>query len=446
MELPPATAVLVDTFANYLNIPGIKMLMVNRGMNISDVTQLVLSLLTGPHLVITETPTLYPDTTTIDITMQQQAIDQSNGKGFTIVSDTNSVDYISLRQWGGDIIVILQYGVTPDVVNGIRNNLKLTSTVQVMWPVTQHIEFVLDEAIMSPEQLAAYRFARSEENRAGKATAGGEFAIPQHPSMVYGGALSPSKRGSQSQVAHHAQTRLHALERGNFVYPPELQAEYDRARENRSKSLPPDKTIENKGWISLETINDLPTYSPKFEHILRRVFAYTPEGATQFTGKFVIVTGFLAHHGLELLASLLTLTGMPPYKLYGGLKPYERERVVNEFNGVTAGVLIMTSSLTVDFVLQGVDELIFVEGTDVKLIEPIINSIFRYTNYVTIHTLKVVFMISRISETQASVDAEKYKEFDDYEAARRNAFDRGIERALVLVLNQGAWMVANIGR
>ena len=409
------TPLVTLTLIQWLNNFGRKVIIVNRGLDTSEITNLILPMLQRPWFLITElvAPMGIPQNMySNNLNFNPTLIPIST----TIVIDGNIVDYIKLKQFAGEIIFVLGFGVTLDVVSAILRDLQPQFLLRAIYPATQQLVVEVDEAIMSDYQKAEYRLARSKEIEAEKAGKNltTSVGINSPTKMIQ----SPSRRAQME--AHQL---IHSLERGNFVYPPYMQGQYNIASDERP-TMVPDLLQSQGGWINEIILRDLEQYRPKVLRLLNRLMQATriniQAGGNNnvFVGKFVVLTQFINHHGLMLLATIFRYYGIPVFEAHGQLAKTKAKNTVliqqqiNDFNNSTGGVIIISKKLKPEFILKGVDQLIFFEGTDVNVVYNYINITYLYINYTKPHVLQLVFMISRLSETQGSSDTDFYKSFE----------------------------------
>ena len=127
-----------------------------------------------------------------------------------------------------------------------------------------------------------------------------------------------------------------ALQVTNFLYPPALQIVHNVPRLQRPE-VTPDLPENEGGWITVETIQHINTWSPKL-HWLIRYLRSNP-------GHHVIRTIFNESNGAEVISTVLKLAGFDVITITGSDRQSDRSSKLQSFNNSTARELVLVTSL-----------------------------------------------------------------------------------------------------
>lgn len=286
-------------------------------------------------------------------------------------------------------IFVLAYPVPERTTNGIANYF--IDSVWIRVGGGDRLRLNKIDITMSPRQAENYQEVRKLEIKAGKS-------------------------GKQKEQ-YEASIRLRSLQAGNFIYPEALQKELRKPRERRAK-LKPDLTQEEGGWIDPEDLEELEADNPKFFAALALL---SPDKKT------VIYTRFKEHYGSTLFQTLAQIQGHEVEVLSGDVKSIkQRTAIIKAFNKAKTGNLILT--ILPPIPIKGVDQLIFLEGVEVTLL----NKIVSMVSGSVARPLHLIFMVA-----QRSADLSFYRPFERSISNQINAFNSAVERCSYEMTPQG---------
>ena len=366
-----------------------------------------------------------------------------------IIYEGNHTDLARLEGWTGDVIFIVGFGIDRARANMLRQSSSADDIIRAMYPRSWELKIEVDQVLMSEYQREQYRIMRSKEIASGKAAKEAMSGKVVSPTRY--GRYGKQTRSPEKQAGYESEIMLRSKQRGNFVYPGPMQDEYNKDDKRfRNKSiLKPDRPEAEGGWIAAEHIQNLGIFSPKLLRLVTRVLARSA-GSQTFVGKFVISTSFKEHHGMELISTVLRYYGVPNYQLHGQLattdelKRAKKQQIVQNFNAAESGVLIVTNQLTFDFNLFNVDELIIFDGAQPGPIYALLGTIFHDTHFTKPKIVRLVFLISRLTEKLGSVDAVYYKKFETEEETRQTAYRTIEDGARVLANVNQTWSICRL--
>lgn len=192
----------------------------------------------------------------------------------------------------------------------------------------------------SKENFALVNISTKEHNDAyEKALAQDVYAATNRPTDALR-ATNPILYKQQIAGWYLGYSLLQSRQLSNVNYPPEISQRYTEGELVEDHILDP--ATHPSGWITDETIQNIPTTSEKLTDILSRI--------NEIKGKHVIYSFFVTRYGIKFISSVLQLFNITYLIFDGSLNDNEREDRLSKFNaddnkyGDKYKVLLMTNA------------------------------------------------------------------------------------------------------
>lgn len=472
-EPRPTPVMALDQWLNAPPSGFRKVVLCNRYFWLTSITNNLIPLIRRPYFVVSEHLQHIPNArSSFSVGATDPAQPQYSGMhpnafdsryvdpGALILYEGNFNELERLENWQGDVIFIVGFGLGMDKGNYFTRMVPSDDIIRIMWPNYLELQFVREDTEMSEYQKTYYRARRSHEIAVG--TEAKQYLAQEATSPIkrtyYGKKGQPLKSPPQKGQAYKSDIMVESKERGNLVYPQQIQQEYEKTDKRfRDKSIArPDLPQDQKGWMTPEVIPYLNTYSPKTVRVIARLLARSGGQVVPQTGvrgKFIIASTFRDHHGIFWLSTILSYYGIPSLLLHGKLgttdntKALARQQVSQNFNSLESGVLLVTNELKLTGVyFNNVDEIIFFDGATPRSVYEIVGSCFHDTQYTTARVVQVVFEISRRNPTQGSADSVDYKTFMEEETKRGRGYEHLLRAARPVFMGDGGFTVGRYGK
>ena len=234
------------------------------------------------------------------------------------------------------------------------------------------------------------------------------------------GGWPPSKRLEQSNPKQYefqkrmfflATTMKRSRQRGNMVYPDDIQETLD---DWKTRALiKTDRLVENGGWITDEFVENLEDYSPKIAIIIETI--------RNTEGKHVIYSEFKNRYGVHLIAGILKKIGISYLLFTGDIKDVDRRKISDLFNdkdtnlhGEKYKVLLITKAGGIGQSFYHARALYILEqSVSENEIKQVIGRVIRYKSHIDLPENERNVTIVRFFSVTPPMFDDDLEEYDD---------------------------------